>query len=196
MSEVQILSPQLLQLRTTAGACTEKFSSLPNDLDAMSSNQAYKISKIQSSASSTPIIPSSTVSKEQFMEQFIMFSHQQSTSSSSYEMEQVVPILPTDKGSRTELDHIPNESNANMNTDTVNPHSLNYDENQLSLERQNQIYLVPSQYDYDGIKYIIDQTMFYSDMTVPSYFSNMYDVAHQDDVINVGIDADEFFTFT
>ncbi|CAG8724288.1 1821_t:CDS:1, partial [Funneliformis mosseae] len=197
MSDIQFLSPQLIQRRTTAETCTENFSSLPNDSYAM-----YKDSKIQSSAGSKE--QNDTIQRTtelQFMEQQLIMSHQQSTSSSSYELEQVVPILPNDKGSRTDFDHIPNESYANMNMDTVNsyPHSLNYDENQmrqLSLERQNQNYLVPSQYDYDGIKKIIDQTMFYSDMTVPSYFSNMYDVVHQDDVRTVGIDADEFFTFT
>ncbi|CAG8651083.1 1446_t:CDS:1 [Funneliformis caledonium] len=172
ISDVQFLSPQLLQRRTTAEICTQNFSSLPNDSYAMSSNQDYKDSKIQSSASSTPIITTSTESKEQndtiqrstelqFMEQQLIMSDQQSTSSSS---EQVVPILPNDKGSRTDFDHIPNESYANINMETVNPHphSLNYDENQmrlLSLERQKQIYFVPSQYDYDGIKYIIDQTI-------------------------------------
>ncbi|CAI2183904.1 2333_t:CDS:1 [Funneliformis geosporum] len=219
MPNVQFLSPQRLQRRTNAETCTENLSSLLNDSDAMSSNQIYKDSKIQSSVIPTPIVPSSKRSKEQndmiqratesqFMVQHVpeqsrssLFPHQQSTSSSSNEMEQVVPIHPKVKGSRMDFDHIvneSNESNANMNTDTDNP-PLNYYENQIrqiSLERQSQIDLVPTQYDYDDIKYIADQSMFNSDMSVPSYFSNMYDFAHQDDVINVGIDAEEFFTFT
>ncbi|CAG8672423.1 1808_t:CDS:1, partial [Funneliformis caledonium] len=46
MSDVQFLSPQLLQRRTTAEICTQNISSLPNDSYAMSSNQDYKDSKI------------------------------------------------------------------------------------------------------------------------------------------------------
>ncbi|RIA99310.1 hypothetical protein C1645_800681 [Glomus cerebriforme] len=181
------------------------FSSSFSYSSTLPENSIYEELDMQTSASSTPIIPSSLFNSSIDSNDQISNIIQRATELQFVVQKLIVTHVPEKNHSllipslNETMEDVKDFSNSQAKSNNMTDESDNENVNQKQLllllrPKQDKPDLIPSPYDYDSIKDISDKLLFYNDIcAIPPYFREIYDTAYQDGMLNVGIDAEDFF---